>query len=598
MRYTTIGSLIRQSRKEREGITCQMLSNGLCSRQMFYQIEKDQFESDPLMTDILLQRLGKSPDKFERMLQANMYRMVRVRDVLEEAILKGKKAVAERILEHYPEQTNVDKMYRYRMRASLLYHIDKDYEKALDNLQFAVQVTLPGFTYDTIDEYLISTVEMENLLAMEKINIERDSDKKKTVEKEHLEICMRYIDRYFTDGEEHAKIYAKCAWLLARIDYCEGNYMQSMVLCEKGMEGLRENTMIYFMLPLLKLMVQAGEKLGIASEHSKWAQYYESLTYLWESFAEKWYPTDAIFHNCSQKEYHLDYELVRDERKAKGMTQEEFADGIYQETSSLSRFETGKASPNKKTFEKMLEKLGMEKGRYNGYVVTDSFKTMELRKRMDILLMHHRYIDARETLEELKERLDMEIQENQMVVEFYETMIAVRLGGITAQDALEKMKELLKGFMDYDKMVFYHVTMRNEVLIINNVCLLLKETGQEENAITLFERVLQKMRDSEVDVKYRYRSYALLFNNYVRWHRERKSAVEELKNELFCGKASVLPFCINNLSKTLEKEGISDKDVDQWSKVIYYMSDLYHFDKEKEIFEIYLKEERRINIIY
>lgn len=37
-------------------------------------------------------------------------------------------------------------------------------------------------------------------------------------------------------------------------------------------------------------------------------------------FAKKWYPMDTIFHNCCQKEYHLDYELFRDERKEKGMT--------------------------------------------------------------------------------------------------------------------------------------------------------------------------------------------------------------------------------------------------------------------------------------
>lgn len=113
---------------------------------------------------------------------------------------------------------------------------------------------------------------------------------------------------------------------------------------------------------------------------------------------------DTIFHNCCQKEYHLDYELFRDERKEKGMTQEEFADGIYQDNSSISRFEKGKASPNKKTFRRMTQKLGMEKGRYNGYVVADSFEVMELRTQLDILEMRRRYMEARKTLEKMKEQ--------------------------------------------------------------------------------------------------------------------------------------------------------------------------------------------------
>ena len=89
MRYITIGNLLVQMRREKKGITRKKLSDGLCSAQMLYQIEKDQFETDPLMIDMLLQRLGKSPDKLERILQADMYRMVRVRDLLEKTIYNG-----------------------------------------------------------------------------------------------------------------------------------------------------------------------------------------------------------------------------------------------------------------------------------------------------------------------------------------------------------------------------------------------------------------------------------------------------------------------------------------------------------------------------
>ncbi len=597
MKYITIGMLIKETRKAHKNMTSQKLSRGICSVQMLYQIEKDQCDTDLLMTDMLLQRLGKSPDKLERILQNDMYHMVRVRELLKKAILKGKRALAEQILTRYPSRTNVDKMYQQRMKACLLYYIDKDYDAAFGCLQAAVHMTLPGFSYDAIDDYLISTVEMENLLALERIRIERKTDVEKTTEKKHLRSCMGYIDRHFTDDEEHAKIYAKCAWLLARIECYDGNYMQAIVLCESGLEGLRRNTMIYFALPLLKMMVQAGEQLGVAPERSKWAQYYETLDFLWSSFAEPWCPADMIFHNCYQKEYHLDYELVRDERKAQGITQEEFADGIYQDTGSLSRFETGRISPNKKNFGKILEKLGIEKGRYSGYVVTDSFDTMELKCHLDQLMMRRRYDAAEECLQELKQCLDLEIEENRVLVTFEEILIAYLTGEVNAQEALENVKGLLKGFMDCDKMIFYHVPMRNEALIINNVCILLYETGQETLAMRLFQSILQRMDDSKVDVRYRYRSYALLFNNYVRRNRGWKDACKELKYEFVCGKAMVLPFSINNILIVLEKMGISDEDSDRWAKAIYYMSDLYYFHKEKEIYKVYLLKDRNVNIL-
>lgn len=590
MRYTTIGGLIEQARREKRGMTRERLSDGICSPQMLYQIEKDQCESDPLMTDILLQRVGKAPDKLERVLKSEMYRMVRIRALLEKVILKKKRELSEKILANYPERTNVDQMYRYRMRAGMYYHIDKNYDKALINLKLAVDRTLPDFTYDTFDQYLVSTIEMENLLAMEKVRIEQNSGNDQVESERHLESCMKYIDDHFTDCEEHAKIFAKCVWLRARIAYYQEKYIQVIALCERGIEELRRNTMIYFMLPLLKMMVQAVQQMGILPLYNKWSQYHDTLNFLWKSFTEKWYPTDALFHNCFQMEYHLDYERIRDERKAKSMTQEEFADGIYQDTGSLSRFETGKMSPNKKTFEKMLDKLGMEKRRYNGYVVTDSFEVMELRRRMDIQLMQRRYVEAGETLEELKQQLDLEIGENKMVVKFHEILIANRIGELSAQTALKKVKKLLKD-------AFYHIPMRNEVLVINYYCILLRETGQEEEADKIFESVLQRMRNSKVRNEYRYRSYVLLLNNYVLGHRNWKRAITVLKFELFCGKASIIPFCLNNILKVLEKEGASDQELNQWSKAIYYMSDLYYFDREKEIYKIYLQKERKIEVI-
>lgn len=132
---------------------------------------------------------------------------------------------------------------------------------------------------------------------------------------------------------------------------------------------------------------------------------------------------------------------------------------------------------------------------------------------------------------------------------------------------------------------------------MNYYCLLLRETGQEEKADRIFESVLQRMRGSKVRNEYRYRSYALLLNNYVLRHRNWKRAITGLKFELFCGKASVIPFCLNNILKVLEKEGASDQELNQWSKAIYYMSDLYYFDREKEIYKVYLQEERKIEVI-
>lgn len=95
MSYTTIGKLIEQARREKRGMTREKLSKGICSPQMLYQIEKDQCDADVLMVDLLLQRAGKAPNKLERVLKSEMYHMVRIRDLLQRAILKNKRDLSK-----------------------------------------------------------------------------------------------------------------------------------------------------------------------------------------------------------------------------------------------------------------------------------------------------------------------------------------------------------------------------------------------------------------------------------------------------------------------------------------------------------------------
>lgn len=597
MRFTSIGSMIQSIRTEKSTITRKKLAYGICSEQTLFGIETGQCEADILMLDILIQRLGKSPDKFEMVLNADMYNMVRLRDLLEKSILKGKRNLAERILRAYPSQTNVDQMYRHRMRASLLYHMDRDFAGASEHLQVAVSITLPGFTYDRMGDYLISAIELENLLALEMIGTDTMSAKTGPEIKSRLESCMNYIILHFKGDEEHSKLYSKCSWLLARIYYREGNYVQVCALCERGMECLRRNTQIYFMLPLLKLMTAAEEKLGIAAAQSKWVQYYQILTFLWEGYAPKWCPTDSIFHNCCQRMYHLDYELVRAERNARGISQEGLADGIYKNAASLSRLETGKVSSSKKTFEKLMGKLGFEKGRYNGYVVTDSFEVMEMRRNIDEYLMRRDYQKAKGLIAKLKNCLDMEITENRRVIKTYEIITTKCLGEITALEALEGLKKLSQGFFDYDKKVFSHIPMRSEVLLINNICINLREIGLEQESSELYKLTMQKIKSSKVNVKHRYHSYAILLNNYMRRDRSYSDSCEGIRYELLCGKATEIPFSLNNILHILEQKGISGEEGEKWAKAIYYMSDLFYFVKEKEIYGTFLKTKCHIEIL-
>lgn len=590
MGFISVGSLIEKARKEQKKITRKKLVNGLCSEQFLVKIEASRCETDILMADVLLQRLGKSSDKLEMVISWEAYRLVKIRDFIEETIMRNRRTLASMVLEAYPVQTNVDRMYQSRMTACLLYRIDKDYEGATRELQKAIQLTLPEFSYERIENYLISTMEMENLLALERVSMDKNPQEDKEGIIKHLELCRTYIDCHFGDEEEHAKIYAKCAWLLATAYFEKGQAVKAMSLCEKAIEELRRNTMIYFMLPLLKLITQIGESLGMDPERNKYVMYEKTLTFLWKEQAKEWYPTDLLFHNCYQKEYHLDYELIRAERKANHISQESLIEGIYQNAESLSRLENGKATPNKRTFEKLMEKLSLEKGRYNGFVATDSFETMELRRKIDIELSRNAYEKAESIVKELKKQLDMTIFENKKLIEDLEILIQQKLHVISIEEAIKRQKELLISTYKFEEKILRHIPMRNEVLLLTHFWVNLIQLGYKEEAMELYAQVLQCMKESKISTKYRYRSFSLVLTNYAHEKMDESLSYDALRNELVCGKASVIPFCIINILVN-EREKKNLQDCLAWEKAVYYLSDMFYFEKIKSVYKSYIEQE-------
>lgn len=602
MEFTTIGSLIRKIRRSKH-ITRKELSYGVCSEHVLQELEADRYTADVLMLDILLQRLGQSPDKFEMVLGSSLFNMVRLRDLISEAVYRRKRHLAELLLRSYPSRTQVDEMYRCRMNAFLVYHMDKDCALAAKHLQKSIALTLPDYSYEhfyeQMENHLISAVELENLLALERMNIERNTGDSHTreISKRHLELCLDYIEKHFRGDEEYAKLLSKCAWLVGGICYLEKDYVQVMVFCKKGIDELRKNTILYFMLPLLKLMVKSEASLGIAPEQSKWVQYYDILTFLWEGYAEKWYPTDSLFHNCYQRDYHLDHELIRSEREAHSMTQAQLAEGIYQNTESLSRAETGKVSPSKKTFEKMMDKLGLEKRRYNGCVITNSFEVMELKRSIDGLLMRREYQKAREATQRLRDSLDLDIWENMMVVSLYEIITAKRLGEMPLEEAYIKLKNLAERFLNFEERTFSHIPMRNEVLVVNNICITLCSLERKDEAIDLFRITLERIKNSKIQIKYRYRSFQILFNNYIRECGTMQDALEELQIEFLCGKAMEFSLCMNNILQILSRNNIPDDECDIWAKATYYMFDLFLFESDKKMYKDFLENKRGIKVL-
>lgn len=508
-----IGSLLRYER-ENNNITRERLCAGLCTSPMLFKIEENKGETDKLLLDMLFQRLGKSPDKLEIILSVEEYNKLRARDIIERLILKNKWVKAEYLLNWYLEQygecTTVHQMYYYRARAYILLKQGNP-DEAFNCMEEALEMTMPAWKDKPLSEYCISTYEMENLLVYGVILKSKGSI---DAARKHIDNCIRYIKQYFTDIEEFRKIYPKCVWILSSLYDMPQDDEMITGLCEEALLHLRKGAIVHFMIPIMKEIIFRYERMNKTDRAAYWKRYYVVLNELYE-IIEPDVQYDSLYFNPYQCEINLDYEVIKGERLSKGLTQEKVIEEIYASAEPLSRMENGKASPRKKTLDAFMDKFDIEKSRYNTFMVTQSFKILEMKDELDYYISVYDIQNANKKISEIEKHLDYSIADNRRFLENIKNIIARLLGNITEDEALKRAMALLKESYDY-KINVNRPAMRNEAVLIVQVATILNGLGKSEEAYEILDHALRIYQHSKVAPKYRSRSYMVVSGNFER----------------------------------------------------------------------------------
>lgn len=282
---------------------------------------------------------------------------------------------------------------------------------------------MPGWMSESIDNYYISTYEMENLLLYAIILYKM---KKIDEANEHVWMCEAYIRRHFSDMEEYSKIYPKCVWTFTYVNKNLGD-KNIISLCDDALMLLRKNAISYFLVPIMGEMISRLNFIGETTKAEYWQVYYDILVKMYEKYAPDM-SLDYLFFNPYQCEYHLDYELIKGERVAKGYTQESLIEGIYESPEPLSRIENGRTIPRKKKLEAIMKKLDIEKGRYNSFLVTDSFENLEKKSEIEHCLSIYDMKNAKIKIKDLENSLEMAEPDNRRYIENVKNTVERLLG--------------------------------------------------------------------------------------------------------------------------------------------------------------------------
>jgi transcriptional regulator with XRE-family HTH domain len=393
---------------------------------------------------------------------------------------------------------------------------------AKESIMEAINTTLPGWNFWNCEEYLYSSFELENILLYIKILYMLDASSEEGTQL--LEKIYGIIKERYGGEKFLSRILPKCVYLMSCCEKTDEWIMLNR--CEEAIDLLGKESVIYLMLPLIRNLIKICESLELKKKIAYWSVYRDALQELNQKYDNLLERDSLIFH-WAQNECHLENEVIRGERIIRNISQEKLADEIFSNTSSISNFETGKSSPNKNNFERMMQRLGMEKSRWSGIAVTESFDMLEDIWNMRKMLGHREYDKLENFFNNMGERKNEIKRDDAEVLRIIQLIVWKMEGSIEEKEFLKEIQSKLYAVYPMDRESYERKPFLREMdLVIMYLCEMYKQ--DKKYVINCWEKLYSAFKNSAVDTKYCYRTYEGMMENYL-IHKSRTEYNEEVE---------------------------------------------------------------------
>jgi transcriptional regulator with XRE-family HTH domain len=260
MERNKIGFAIQYFR-EKYNISQSTLCKGLCSVATLSRIEAGEREADGLLLETILERMGKTPNKFELVLTEVDYESFQKRDEIEKLIETKDYKVASEMLLTYKKLTNtkgnVHKQFIIRTEARLNELQGGSTDKTIDLLTEAISYTVPGFKTNEIKELYLSQMELNIIIDIAGRMLLIDM---KSRAKEILLQVLDYLELHYS-LEIINELYPKVAIIACEMFIQEQDYSRALEICDKGMEKNKSNRKLDYRGELSFIKARVTEEL-------------------------------------------------------------------------------------------------------------------------------------------------------------------------------------------------------------------------------------------------------------------------------------------------------------------------------------------------
>lgn len=565
------------------------LCAGLCSTTAFSRYIRGDRHMDRLMLTVILQRLGKSADKFTTLLSHEEYvyfawkQKVYVAQLHKEwekvkELLQQKEALDRNSNEVLQEQ------FYLLMQAVTEEKLCHNREKSVRLLARAIELTVPDFINRLDSQLLLGVQEWSAILFWQ--NLQPD----KKLSMRILGKLVNYTETHFEDLQEKSKIYPKVAAQYLPFLYEEEKYLECLTLAQNALNIMTSTGFTSGIEMVLSFYINAAEKLGLTEMARKPKKQFAAWRELMQEMNITAEETEMDFCQPDvSQDIALLHEMICRKRKIQGFTQEELSENIC-EPESLSRIETGKRTPSQKTYEAIAERLSLPEERYFSAIETDDFEVLDRRWELEKMSMQRNWKEVEAQLEWLMGKLDLSVAQNLQYVEEIRYILEKGRGEITVEKRFNRLINILaKTILDvpdnmdvknWPSQFWKRILSEREMSILLKVADAIWDSGHKEEAILLLKNMLKYYEESQIKPEFHYRIVILILERLSTyygclddWDKQLVYSDKGIQIVAECVNRKAMGFFVNNKANALEHKGKKEASLHCY-KLAFYLSDL------------------------
>lgn len=325
---------------------------------------------------------------------------------------------------------------------------------------------------------------------------------------------LAQIEKNNWDIEEKVKVYPNIVILLFQIyDIWLENkkwmlYAQRVrhLLAETGKIYLMDKFLEYYKIGIEK-SIQKRQRKFTEMEKSIYQQISQGLKSIQELKHEYglFYKEQEIWiSNNEYNEVYLLQEMIHDYRIRRKKSQSELGEILGLERETISRYENGKSTPNRRNYSFLAEKIGLPYERYFTYLSVESYELYEKIRQVEQFLFREEYFLAEELFLEIEPKLLKETAENKQYCIRIKACLDIFFERITQKENLQQLEMAMRcTFPDYNAKNSYflkhHILNKYEAILLNSIATCYKELGEIETAIRLLQAALNSYQESKVE---------------------------------------------------------------------------------------------------